>query len=246
MKKGQKKVPADEKGAGIDRKISAPKKQPSSSISPSSSEIVLYTTADGKQRIEVRLENATVWLSQKMIADLFQVLVPTINEHIKNIYAEGELLPQATIRKFLIVQTEGSRQVSRQVDFYNLEIILAIGYRARSHRGTQFRQWATQRLSEYVVKGFAMDDERLAEPGGIDYFDELLERIRAIRASEKRFYQKVGDIYLTSADYDPHNEQTQDFFASVQNKMLFAATGKTAAGLPRIRQTTTLKMPLKN
>ena len=200
--------------------------------SPSASEILLYTTQDGKQRIEVRLENGTVWLSQKMLSELFQVTVPTINEHIKNIYEEGELPAQATIRQFLIVQHEGVRQISRQVDFYNLEIILAIGYRVRSHRGTQVRQWATERLSEYMVKGFTMDDERLAEPGGgIDYFDELLERIRAVRASEKRFYQKIRDIYLTSADYDPKNPMTQEFFATVQNKMLFAATGKTAAEL---------------
>lgn len=135
MKKIQKKASAHEKSTRTDNKITTPIKKPPSSLSPSSSEIVLYTTPDGKQRIDVRLENATVWLSQKMIADLFQVLVPTINEHIKNIFDEGELLPQATIRKFLIVQTEGSRQVSRQVDFYNLEMILAIGYRARSHRG---------------------------------------------------------------------------------------------------------------
>ncbi len=207
------------------------KKQSLSDKSPSTGEILLYTTQDGKQRIDVRLENKTVWLSQKLLADLFQVTVPTVNEHIKTIYKDGELTPQATIRKFLIVQNEGSRQISRQVDFYNLEMILAIGYRVRSHRGTQFRQWATERLSEYIVKGFTMDDERLSEPGGIDYFDELLERIRAIRASEKRFYQKVRDIYLTSSDYDPKNPMTQDFFATVQNKMLFAATGKTAAEL---------------
>jgi len=195
------------------------------------SQFLLYTTEDGGKRIEVRLEDGSVWLSQKLLAELFQIGVNTVNHHVKSIYADGELSPQATIRKYRIVHSEGRRQVTRLVDFYNLEMIIAVGYRVRSHRGVQFRQWATERLKEYIVKGFTLDDERLAESGGIDYFDELLERIRAIRISEKRFYQKVRDIYMLSNDYDPNNHMTQEFFATVQNKMLFAATGMTAAEL---------------
>lgn len=196
---------------------------------PSKSRILLYQTEDGGQRIEVRLENETVWLSQRLLSELFQKDVRTINEHIKNIYDEGECNRESTIRKFRIIQKEGNREVSRQIDFYNLDMIISVGYRVRSHRGTQFRQWATARLREYIVKGFVLDDERLSEPGGIDYFDELLERIRAIRASEKRFYHKVRDIYALSADYNPNHPMTQDFFAAVQNKILYAVTGQTAA-----------------
>lgn len=197
------------------------------------SEIILYTSPDGQIKLEVRLQNETVWLTQKMIAELFQVSVPTINEHIKNILDEKELLPKATIRKFLIVQNEGGRQVSRQVDFFNLEMILAIGYRIRSHRGTQFRQWATELLKEYLIKGFAMDDERLKQGVNIgsDYFDELLERIQDIRSSEKRIYQKIRDIYKLAVDYDPTAEETLEFFSIVQNKLHFAVSGKTAAEL---------------
>lgn len=198
---------------------------------PEKSRFLLYTTEDGGHRIEVRLDGGTVWLSQKLLAELFQVGVNTINHHVKGIYADGELSPEATIRRYRIVQTEGTRHVTRMVDFYNLELIIAIGYRVRSHRGTQFRQWATARLQEYIVKGFTMDDERLSEPGGIDYFDELLDRIRRIRVSEKRFYQKVRDIYMLSYDYDPRHPMTQEFYATVQNKMLYAATGMTAAEL---------------
>lgn len=196
---------------------------------PTKSSILLYQTEDGRQRIEVRLENETVWLSQRLLAELFQKDVRTINEHIKNIYDEGELLPESTIRKFRIVQTEGNRQVARTVEFYNLEVIIAVGYRVRSHRGTQFRQWATEHLRDYIVKGFTLDDERLSEPGGIEYFDELLDRIRAIRASEKRFYQKIRHIYALSADYDPLYHLSKEFFATVQNKILYAVTGMTAA-----------------
>ncbi len=202
-----------------------------SKLPPPGGEIILYATEDGGQRIEVRLENETVWLTQKLMAELFQVGVNTVNYHIKEIYDDGELTPEATIRKYRIVQTEGTRPIARQVDHYSLDMIIAIGYRVRSTRGIQFRQWATERLKEYIVKGFILDDERLAEPGGADYFDELLERIRAIRASEKRFYQKVRDIYLLSADYNAANPMTQEFFATVQNKMLYAATGLTAAEL---------------
>ena len=167
------------------------------------SEILIYQTEDGRTRFGVRLEDETVWLSQKLMAELFQKDVRTINEHIKNIYSEGELEPKATIRKFRIVQTEGARQVSRNVDFYNLEVIISIGYRVKSHRGTQFRIWATQRLREYIVKGFTLDDERLKQAGGGNYFDELLARIRDIRSSEKVFWRKVIEIYATSIDYDP-------------------------------------------
>jgi len=195
------------------------------------SELILYQTEDGKTKLEVRLQDETVWLTQKMMADLFQVSVPTINEHIKNIYSEGELEFNATIRKFLIVQKEGEREVSRNVDFYNLEMIVAVGFRVRSQRGTQFRKWATERLNEYLVKGFTMDDERLKEGKNIgsDYFDEVLERIRDIRSSEKRFYQKIKDIYKLAVDYDPKAEETLEFFSIVQNKLHFAISGKTAA-----------------
>jgi hypothetical protein len=196
------------------------------------SEFILYQTEDGRTRVQCRFENETIWLTQALIADLFQVTVPTVNEHLKNIYADGELAAEATIRKFRIVRFEGSREVTRGIDHYNLDVILAVGFRVRSHRGTQFRQWATARLSEYLVKGFTMDDERLKNPPGLgqkDYFDELLERIRDIRSSERRFYQKVLDIYATSVDYTPDAEQSQQFFAAVQNKMHWATHGHTAA-----------------
>ena len=172
-----------------------------------------------------------MWLSQRLIAELFQVTVPTVNEHLAGIYADGELDQTATIRSFRIVQTEGRRQVARAIDHYNLDAILAVGYRVRSARGTAFRQWATARLSELLVKGFTLDDERLKEGRslGSDYFDELLERIRAIRASERMFYQKITDIYATSIDYDPAHPLSQTFFATVQNKLHFAIHGRTAA-----------------
>lgn len=196
------------------------------------SEILLYQTEDGRTRIQCRFENETVWLTQLLISELFQRDVRTINEHLVNIFEEGELSREATIRNFRIVRIEGKREVSREIEHYNLPAILAVGYRVRSHRGTQFRQWATARLSEYLVKGFTMDDERLKNPPGKgqkDYFDELLERIRDIRSSERRFYQKVLDIYATSVDYTPNTEQSQLFFATVQNKMHWAAHGHTAA-----------------
>jgi hypothetical protein len=195
------------------------------------SDILIYQSEDGQTRIDVQLINETVWLTQKLMAELFQLKIPTINEHIRNIYSEGELVPEATIRKFRIVQKEGKRDVERLIDFYNLDVIISVGYRVRSHRGSQFRIWATQRLKEYLIKGFVMDDERLKNPGQIDYFDELLERIRDIRASERRFYQKITDIYATSIDYDPNSEITQNFFASVQNKLHWAIHGHTAAEL---------------
>jgi hypothetical protein len=195
--------------------------------------IILYQMEDGASRIQVTLHDGTVWLNQRMMAELYQVAVPTINEHISNIYNDYELFPEATIRKFLIVQTEGSRQIERLLDFYNLDIILAVGYRVRSQRGVQFRKWATERLREYLVKGFALDDERLKEGQtfGADYFDELLERIRDIRASEKRFYQKVRDIIALSADYNSREESTKEFFRIIQNKLHWAISGHTAAEL---------------
>lgn len=196
------------------------------------SEIILYQTEDGRTRIQCRFENETLWLTQVQIAELFQTSVPNINLHLKAIYAEGELAAEATIKSHLMVRREGSRQVSRPVLHYSLPVILAVGFRVRSHRGTQFRQWATARLSEYLVKGFTMDDERLKNPPGKgqkDYFDELLERIRDIRSSERRFYQKVLDIYATSVDYTPDAEASQKFFATVQNKMHWATHGHTAA-----------------
>jgi hypothetical protein len=200
--------------------------------SPPATELVLYQTEDGRTRVQVRLDEGTVWLSQRLMAELFQVSVPTINEHVGNVFDEGEAEPAATIRKFRTLQTEGKREVSRLVDFYNLDVILAVGYRVRSHRGTQFRRWATERLREYVVKGFVLDDERLRQgkAPGPDYFDELLERIRDIRASEERFYEKLRDLWKLAVDYDAKSEQTREFFQIVQNKLHWA-TGRTAAEL---------------
>lgn len=193
------------------------------------SEFILYVSEDGTTSINVRLIDETVWLSQKQMAELFQKDVRTINEHIQNVYKEGELVKEATIRNFRIVQKEGSRDVSREIEFYNLDVIISVGYRVRSYRGTQFRQWATQRLREYIIKGYVLDKKRLKEPGGIDYFDQLLEDIREIRASEKRFYLKIRDIYATSVDYNSQSDMTRKFFQIVQNKMLWAVAGQTAA-----------------
>lgn len=190
------------------------------------SSLLFYQTEDGKQRIEVRLEEETVWLTQRLMAELFQTTPENITIHLKNIFSEGELDPNSVTKESLVTARDGKKYRTK---LYQLEAIIAVGYRIQSNRGTQFRQWATHRLQEYIVKGFTMDDERLANPGGLDYFDELLERIRAIRASEKRFYQKIRDIYLLSADYDPKHPMTQEFFATVQNKLLFATTGMTAA-----------------
>ncbi len=198
------------------------------------SSIILYQTEDGRTRIQCRFENETIWLTQALIAELFQKDVRTINEHLVNIYDERELSPEATIRKFRIVRLEGSREVARDLEHYSLPAILAVGFRVRSARGTQFRQWATARLSEYLVKGFTMDDERLKNPpspGSPDYFDELLERIRDIRASEKRVYLRVREILALAGDYRPAEPQTQLVFQTVQNKLHFAATGKTAPEL---------------
>ena len=190
----------------------------------------MYQVSGDEQKIRVRIEDENVWLDQKLIADLFAVSVPTVNEHIKNIFSDGELEKGATIRKFRIVQKEGNRAISRKIEHYNLDIILAVGYRVRSDRGTQFRKWATERLREYLIKGFTMDDERLKQGGGRErYFQELLQRIRDIRSSERMFYQKVTDIYATSIDYKGDAELTQKFFATVQNKMHYAVHAHTAA-----------------
>lgn len=202
--------------------------------SASASSIVLYQTEDGRTRVECRFENETIWLTQALLAELFQTTVANINLHLKAIYEERELTEQATIKPYLIVRTEGARQVSREVLHYNLPAILAVGYRVRSARGTQFRQWATARLSEYLVKGFTMDDERLKHPPGSgvpDYFDELLERIRDIRASEQRMYLRVREIFALASDYSSAGEETQQGFQTIQNKLHFAATGKTAPEL---------------
>ena len=193
------------------------------------SEILLYQTEDGQTRIDVRLENGTVWLSQKHMAELYQVRQQTISHHLRNIFAEGELDEAAVYKCYLLTAPDGKNYKTK---LYNLEVFIAVGYRVRSHRGTQFRRWASERLREYMVKGFTMDDARLkavATPFGADYFDELLERIRDIRSSEKRFYQKITDIYATSVDYDAHAPISQEFFATVQNKLHWAITGQTAA-----------------
>jgi len=194
------------------------------------SQIVIYKTENGQVKIDVRFDGGTVWLTQKLLAELFQVTIPTINEHIKNIYKEAELKENTTIRKFRIVQDEGKRSVARDVDFYNLSMIISVGYRIKSSIATAFRQWATQRLSEYIVKGFVMDDERLKNPDlPFDYFEELTRRISDIRTSEKRFYRKITDIYATSVDYDPTAQESILFFKTVQNKVHWAITGNTAA-----------------
>lgn len=202
------------------------------------SEIILYTTPQGDVKIDIRFEEETFWLSQKKMAELFDVDVRTINEHLKNIYSSGELKENSTIRKFRIVQTEGKREVEREISFYNLDAIIAVGYRVNSHQATQFRIWATKTLKEFIIKGFVIDDERLKQGQnfGKDYFDELLERIRSIRASERRFYQKITDLYAeASIDYDPKAPITRSFFKTVQNKMHWAITGQTAAEIIKLR-----------
>ncbi|MDH5649895.1 MAG: virulence RhuM family protein [Gammaproteobacteria bacterium] len=205
----------------------------------SQSEVILYQTEDGRSHIQIQLDKGTAWLSQGQMAELYQTSKQNISHHVKSVYAEGELASEATVKKYLTVQQEGERHVRRMVEYYNLDMIIAIGYRVRSHRGTQFRQWATERLREYLVKGFTMDDQRLKEGRsyGADYFDELLERIRDIRASEKRFYQKIRDLYTLSIDYDPRSGQTMEFFRIVQNKLHWAVSGKTAAELIAERAT---------
>jgi len=200
---------------------------------PVKSDIIIYQTEDGKTHIDVRLEDETVWLTQSGMAELFQITKQNVSLHLKNVYNEKELVREATVKEYLTVQKEGGRAVKRRIDYYNLDVIIAVGYRVKSHRGTHFRKWATSMLREYLVKGFVINDKRLKEGKnlGADYFDELLERIRDIRASEKRFYRKITDIYSLSIDYDPHAEISQEFFATVQNKLHYAIHGHTAAEL---------------
>ena len=196
------------------------------------SNFLLYTGNDGKVNVEVFLKDETIWLTQKAIGKLFGKSKATISEHLKKIYEEGELELDSTVRKFRTVQTEGARQVERDLEFYNLDAIISVGYRVNSYQATQFRIWATKTLKEFIIKGFVLDDERLKQGNrvfGKDYFDELLERIREIRASERRFYQKITDIYALSADYDKNAPLTREFFATIQNKLHWAITGKTAA-----------------
>jgi hypothetical protein len=193
------------------------------------SSLNLYQTEDGRTRLEVRFKGETVWLSLNQLAELFQRDKSVISKHLKNIFEEGELQVGATVANCATVQNEGNRAVNRSIEFYNLDAIIAVGYRVKSHRGTQFRVWATQRLREYIVKGFALDDDRLKQAAGGNYFDELLQRIRDIRLSERNFYRKICDIYQTSVDYDPNAEMTERFFQTVQNKMHWAAHGHTAA-----------------
>ena len=199
-------------------------------------EFVLFQSADGRTRVECRFEADTLWLSQAAMAELYQVSSQAITQHIKAIYEEGELVQNLTCKDYLQVQSEGNRTVQRKIRHYSLPVILSIGYRVRSTRGTQFRQWATQTLQEYLIKGFAMDDERLKNPpvghsAVPDYFDEMLERIRDIRASERRVYLRVKEIFTMAADYEPSNQETTLFFQTIQNKLHFAATGKTAPEL---------------
>jgi hypothetical protein len=194
------------------------------------SQIIIYQTEKGETKLDVRLENETVWLTQKLMAELFQTTVANINIHLKNIFDEEELDPKATIKDFLIVRLEGNREVNRSIEYYNLDAIISVGYRIKSTVATRFRQWATQHIKEYIVKGFVLDDERLKNPDlPFDYFEELIKRIQDIRTSERRFYQKITEIYATSADYDPTDENSILFFQTVQNKMHWAITGKTAA-----------------
>ncbi|MEA1961778.1 MAG: virulence RhuM family protein [Bacillota bacterium] len=198
-------------------------------------EFLLYQTEDGATKISVTMENETVWLSLNDMAELFQRDKSVISRHIKNIYAEGELQEKRTVAYFATVQNEGGRIVERNVTYYNLDVIISVGYRVKSHRGTQFRIWALQILKEYIVKGFAMNDDLLKRSGGGNYFKELLERIRDIRSSEKVFYRQVLDIYATSIDYDPNAKTSKLFFQTVQNKMHYAAHGHTAAEILYLR-----------
>lgn len=197
---------------------------------PSKSQLLIYQSEDGRIRLDVRFEGETVWLTQQLMAELFGTTQQNISLHLQNIFAEGELSLEATHKEFLSVRQEGARQVTRKLEYYNLDAIISVGYRVKSRVATQFRIWATQQLREYIVKGFLMDDERLKNPDlPFDYFEELLRRIQDIRTSERRFYQKITDIYATSIDYDPTNNASIRFFKTVQNKMHWAITGQTAA-----------------
>jgi hypothetical protein len=195
------------------------------------SEILIYQNTDGRIKIDVRLEEETVWLTQEQMASLFGKGRSTIAEHITNVFEEGELEQNRTCRKFRQVRQEGLRDVEREIDHYNLDVIISVGYRVKSQQGTQFRIWATQRLKEYIIKGFALNDDRFKSGSSMNYFNELQERIREIRLSERFFYQKIKDIYTTSIDYNPKDEKTVEFFKLVQNKLLWAISQQTAAGL---------------
>lgn len=198
--------------------------------SANSSQFIIYISEDGQTKLDVRFMDETVWLTQALMADLFQTSTDNVGLHLKNIYAEGELDEKPTTEDFSVVRQEGTRQVQRKLKHYNLDAIISVGYRVQSHTATRFRQWATQRLREYIVKGFVLDDERLKNPDQpFDYFEELTRRIQDIRTSEKRFYQKITDIYATSVDYDPTLDTSIEFFKTVQNKVHWAITGQTAA-----------------
>jgi hypothetical protein len=208
---------------------------------PTSPPFLLYQSEDGSTRIDVMLQDQTLWLSQKQLTELFGKAKGTVSEHIKHIFEDRELSPAATVRLFRTVQTEGGREVTREVEHYNLEMVLALGFRVRSPVGVRFRQWANDKLKEYIVKGFVLDDARLKNPGKApDYFDELARRLQDIRTSERRFYQKITDIYATSVDYDASHALTQTFFATVQNKVHYAIHGQTAAELVATRADSSL------
>ena len=197
---------------------------------PTNSQLIIYQTEDGQTKIDVRFDGDTVWLTQTALAELFQTTKNNISQHVKNVFEEGEVDQRATVKKFLTVQTEGQREVKRELEYYNLDLIISIGYRIKSRVASAFRIWATKHLHEFIVKGFVMDDERLKNPDlPFDYFEELTRRISEIRTSEKRFYRKITDIYATSVDYDPTNENSILFFRTVQNKVHYAITGSTAA-----------------
>ena len=200
------------------------------------SDLILYTTEDGRSQIKLRTKDQSIWLTQREMAELFDISTDNVGLHLKNLFEDGELSREATTEESSVVQIEGSREVQRPVTLYNLDAIIAVGYRVRSPRGVQFRRWASTILKEYLLKGFVMDDERLKHPDGRpDYFDEMLDRIRGIRASEKRFYQKVRDLFALSSDYDKTDKAVQIFFATVQNLLIFAVTQKTAAELVTVR-----------
>src|SRR5712692_9825940 len=202
------------------------KRNPPASFKGNEGDILLYQTEDGATRLEVRFVDESVWLSQAQMAEVFQTTKQNVSLHIRNLFEEGELRREATVKESLTVRQEGKRSVQRQVELYNLDVIISVGYRVKSLRGTQFRIWATGRLREYIIKGFTLDDERLKEGGNKSrYFQELLERIRDIRSSERNFYQKVTDIYATSVDYQKDTKLTKQFFSTVQNKMHFAIHG---------------------
>ncbi len=203
-------------------------------------QFLVYAAEDGRIKIDVRLADETVWLTQQQLAELFQTTVPNVSMHIRNVHEEGELASEATVKKFLTVRQEGARSVRRNLDHYNLDMIISVGYRVKSHVATRFRIWATQRLKEYIIKGFVLDDERLRNPEQpFDYFEELTRRIQDIRTSERRFYQKITDIYATSIDYDPTLDISIRFFQTVQNKMHWAITGQTAAEIVHSRAVAT-------